>query len=69
MEIMRHRSSFIAETGYDRMDGTLEIEFTDGKRFRYADVPQGIYITLTTSASIGKGFHRCIKDRYDGEEV
>lgn len=67
---MRHtRSSFIAETAYDRMDGTLEIEFRDGKRYRYVDVPQGSYISLTTSASVGSAFHRVINNRFEGEEV
>lgn len=68
-EVMRHRSSFIAETDYDRTNGTLLITFTDGKTFKYDDVAQGSYISLTTSSSIGKAFHSVIKNRYDGEEV
>lgn len=68
-EVMKHRSSFIAETDYDRFTGELIVQFTDGATFRYENVAQGDYITLTTSASIGSAFHRVIKNRYDGEQV
>lgn len=66
---MRHRSTFISETDYDRTNGTLLITFADGKTFKYDDVPQGSYISLTTTSSIGSAFHKVIKNRYDGEEV
>jgi hypothetical protein len=68
-EVIQHRSSFIAETSYDRATGYLEIEFTDGKRFMYRDVPQGAYISLRSSSSIGKAFHSGIKNRFTGEEM
>ena len=66
---MRHNSSFIEETAWDRTDGTLEITFTDGKTFRYENVAQSSYLSLTTARSIGSAFHKVIKGRYDGEEV
>jgi len=66
---MSHRSSFIAQTSYEHDDGTLVIEFTDGKTFQYDDVPRGIYTALITSRSVGKAWHALIKNRFVGEEV
>ncbi len=69
-EVMRHRSSYIAETDYDRYTDVLEVEFTDGVRFRYEGVPRGIYTQLITSASVGSAFHRLIRNGpYVGEPV
>lgn len=68
-EVMTHRSSYIASTTYDRYDNSLEVEFSDGVRYRYEGVPLGIYHQLVTSSSIGSAFRRLIYDSYDGEEV
>lgn len=68
-EVMTHRSSYVAQTSYDRYDNSLEVEFTDGTRYRYEGVPLGIYHSLITSSSIGKAFRALIYDSYDGEEV
>ena len=68
-EVMSHRSSFIAQTMYDRTTDALEITFTDGKTFHYEGVPRAAYIELITSGSIGSHFQRSFKHRFDGEEV
>ena len=69
MEVIQQRSSFIAETRYDRNTETLEIAFTDGKEFRYEGVPRSTYTQFITSPSRGQAFHRIIKPRFVGEEI
>ena len=74
-EVIQQRSSFIAETTYytnpeDEFEPEdLVVEFTDGARWVYHNVRRGAYVSLITSASCGKAFHRLIKDRYDGEPL
>lgn len=69
-EIIRHtRSSYIAETTYDQDEQTLEVTFTDGARWRYLNVPRGIYTQFITSPSRGSAFHALIRDVYDAEPV
>ena len=66
---MRHRSSYIATTEYDSATGLLVVEFTDGARWRYPDVPRGRYTQLITSPSVGKAFRALIRDSFEGEEL
>ena len=68
-EVMRHRSSHIEETVYDHDTHELQITFTDGRAYRYEDVPRGTYTELVTSASVGRAFNALIRDRFDGEET
>ncbi|MDE2040671.1 MAG: KTSC domain-containing protein [Elusimicrobia bacterium] len=69
VEVIRQRSSFIAETRYDKQTETLEIEFTDGATFRYDGVPRSTYTAFITSPSRGRAFHTLIKPRFEGEQV
>jgi hypothetical protein len=68
-EVMRHRSSHIAETVYDQPSETLDVTFTDGSQWRYQGVPRGIYTQFITSASRGRAFNALIRDGYEGEEI
>jgi hypothetical protein len=68
-EVMRHRSSYIAETTYDQPNETLDVTFTDGSQWRYSGVPRGIYTQFITSPSRGSAFYRLIRDSFDGEEM
>lgn len=68
-EVMRHNSSYIAETDYDQQAQTLDVTFTDGSTWRYADVPRGIYTQFITSSSRGRAFHSLIRDSFEAEEM
>lgn len=57
-------SSNIRAIGWE--NGTLEVEFSNGKVYSYPDVPEDEYKALTSASSIGSHFHHRIKSRYSG---
>ena len=60
-------SSFIQSLDYDNNE--LIITFTNGKRFKYANVPQGTVNDLVNAPSTGTAFHRYIKRQFSYEEL
>ena len=50
--------------GYDAESSILEIEFSSGKIYRYADVPQNVYRGLMSSGSKGRYFEEQIDGAY-----
>ncbi|EGF11154.1 hypothetical protein HMPREF9123_1113 [Neisseria bacilliformis ATCC BAA-1200] len=44
--------------------GTLEIQFKNGRRYRYFDVPEAVFVQLLQAPSKGRYFHRHIKNNY-----
>jgi hypothetical protein len=44
--------------------GCLSIEFTNGQRYQYTDVPLSTIKCMVTTESHGKFFHSNIKDKY-----
>lgn len=57
-------SSSLKEVGYDPETRTLEILFTSGGIYSYADVPPEVHQTLMRVDSKGKYFIARIKDVY-----
>jgi hypothetical protein len=57
------QSSNIASVGFD--DGVMEVEFTNGRVYRYVGVPSDIYqrvmFGLDDDASVGKRFNKLIR--------
>lgn len=49
----RDQSSNVAEICYNPEDGSLEVEFHSGKRYRYSDVPVMVFDYAITAPSIG----------------
>lgn len=49
--------------------GTLEIEFKNGRVYRYKNVPKQLYYGMINAKSVGKYFRDYIKDRYEYERV
>ena len=49
----REQSSNVAEICYNLKDGSLEVEFHSGKRYRYSDVPFTFFEAAFASSSIG----------------
>ncbi|HEY4157311.1 MAG TPA: KTSC domain-containing protein [Polyangiaceae bacterium] len=62
-------STSIASVGYDARTFTLELEYKNGRVYRYAQVPAAAYRLLLQAPSIGEFVNRQIKSRFDATEV
>jgi hypothetical protein len=63
------RSSAVVSAGYDPETQTLELEFANGRIYRYEAVPQGTYDWLLRAPSKGAYVSRMINDRYAYHDV
>ena len=59
-------SSYLYAVGYDPATKILEIEFKDNTVVDYSNVPQSTYDGMMQAQSVGKYFHRNVKDQYAG---
>jgi hypothetical protein len=57
-------SSNLQSVGYDPVSRILEIEFHDGRVYRYSGVPESVHRGLMGAASKGSHFADFIKDHY-----
>lgn len=62
-------SSVIHDFEYDAETGRLTVWFTTGRVYRYADVPEDVYVSLCGARSKGAFFNRHIRDRYLFQEA
>ena len=69
MERTPVESRSIASVGYDRVTSELEIEFLNGKTYRYLLVPPAAYRLLLQAPSIGQYVNRVIKPRFTAKSV
>jgi hypothetical protein len=58
------QSSSIASLGYDEAAETLEVEFRNGRIYRYFEVPEHIFYQLMRASSKGRYVNFRIKDSY-----
>ncbi len=63
MDRISIRSSNIVSVGYDSVSETLEIEFENGV-YQYSGVSEAVHSGLMSASSVGRYFHRNIKDKY-----
>jgi hypothetical protein len=63
------RSRALVSAGYDPETQLLELEFHNGRVYRYRDVPPGVYEFLLRTPSKGGFVNRMIDGRYAYEEV
>lgn len=63
-EPVAQESSTIKAMGYDEDTFQLEIEFKNGKVYRYDEVPIQVYYSLAMADSIGKAFTKLVKPVY-----
>ena len=61
-------SSNIRSIGYSDRTQVLEIEFTGGRIYQYANVPKSMYSALMGAASHGKYFNAHIKHQFEVKE-
>jgi hypothetical protein len=62
-------SKAVVSAGYDAATEHLEIEFRNGRVYRYSGVPQGVFDFLIRARSKGGFVNRMIDGRYPHEEV
>lgn len=62
MEFTQVISTTVAEVAYEK--DTLYIRFTNGRLYKYDDVPKELYHNLINAESIGKFFHGYIKRNF-----
>ena len=63
MTVISVSSSVIRAIGYDG-NGTLTIEFRNGRVYEYHDVPYEVYDVLMSARSVGAFYNRYIRGRY-----
>ena len=69
MERTPVESSSVASLGYDEASHELEIEFRNGRSYRYLLVPPAAYRLLLQAPSIGEYVNRVIKPRFEAKSV
>lgn len=62
-------SSSIASVGYSAAEFVLEIEFRNGRVYRYHQVPPAAYRLLMQAPSIGEFVNKVIKPRFEASQV
>jgi len=62
-------SNSIQAVGYHEESGTLEVEFRNGRRYRYAGVGKADYFRFLNADSPGDFFHKNVKGRFKHVEV
>ena len=69
MERATVESRSVVSVGYDARAFTLEIEFHNGRVYRYLHVPAAAYRLLLQAPSIGEFVNRQVKPRFEAIEV
>jgi len=69
MERAPVKSSSVLSVGYDAVAAELEIEFHNGRVYRYLEVPVAAYRLLLRAPSIGEYVNTVIKPRFEARAV
>jgi hypothetical protein len=69
MERTPVESRSIVSVGYDEAAFELEIEFHNGRVYRYSHVPAAAYRLLLQAPSIGQYVNTVIKPRFEARAV
>jgi len=62
-------SKSVASVGYDSERFELEVEFHDGRVYRYEQVPVAAYRLLLQAPSIGEYINKVIKPRFTAKAL
>lgn len=57
-------SSNISAAGYDPETKTMEVQFANGAKYQYTNVPKEVYEGMWTSESIGKYVREHISSKF-----
>lgn len=69
MQRSKLESRAITSAGYDPSTRLLEIEFSSGRVYEYADVPESVYDWLVRTSSKGAFVSRMINGRYTHRDI
>lgn len=69
MKRQQVESSNLASVGYRAEEATLEVEFRNGRVYRYFGVPERVVWELLRAESKGKTFNRRIRNAYAFERA
>ena len=69
MERKRVNSGAIRSVGYDQSARTLEIEFTSGSVFQYANVPADVYRRFLAAPTLASFFRDNIEEEYSARRM
>lgn len=69
MDMIKVRSSDIAEIGFDADEGLLRIHFNSGGKYEYEEVPERVWDAFRSAASYGRYFIDHIKRVYRARKV
>ena len=69
MERIAVDSSSVTSVGYDPATFELEVEFRNGRTYRYQQVPIAAYRLLLQAPSIGEFVNKQIKPRFAAKQV
>lgn len=69
MERVPVESSSLASIGYEARTQTLELEYRNGRVYRYFDVPTAEYVALMTAESKGQQVNHRIKGSFAYEQL
>lgn len=59
-----HLSSQVRSTNYNQKDKYMLVEFMNGGRYKYSDVPLEVWVQSLNTVSIGKFINTTIKPNY-----
>lgn len=62
IEMVAVQSEAFKAIGYDGETETLRLVFDNGEAYRYAPVGQEIFQALNIAPSLGKGFHKEVRE-------
>jgi hypothetical protein len=62
-------SSNIRSVGYDPSSKVLEVEFSNGGVYQYADVPGQVYADLEAAESVGRYFSANIRNAFKATRI
>lgn len=63
------QSTNISAIGYDHADHEMRVQFSNGKIYRYPNVPEQVYMDFLTADSKGKHFYAHIRPHYNGVRI
>ena len=63
------QSAALVSVGYSKRLHAIEIEFTNGAVYRYADVPRSVYHDLMSAESKARFYHANIKGKFRSMRV
>jgi hypothetical protein len=64
MEMVSVTSSNLSAVGYDEAKHWLVVQFKNGSRYRYVQVPYQLFEGLMNASSKGTFFNQKIRDRF-----